>query len=72
MMNGKDLHSRRTRPTPLDHKFGTPNVKELPSDVGYSEREPRQETSNQSDATLLGTSPEDRRFAPSDAPPDGS
>jgi hypothetical protein len=72
MMNDKDLHSRRTRPTPPDHKFGTPNVKELPSDVRHSEREPRQETSTQSDATLSESGPEDRHSAASDAPPVGS
>ncbi len=71
-MNAKDLQNRRPRPTPPDHKFETPIVKELRSDVGQSEREPRRITSTQFDATLSESSPEDRRSAASDAPPDGT
>ncbi len=71
-MDGKDLHKHRPRSPGLGHEFETPIVKELPREMRQSERERRQTTSTQSDATLSDPSPDDCPSAGSDAPPAGS
>jgi hypothetical protein len=68
-MNERDLQNRRTRSTQPGHEFETPIVKELPSEVSHSEREIRQTTPTQSEATVSQASTENRRFASRDAPP---